>query len=161
MGLARSANAARLAWSSSHPIDPAMRCDCRACGGRGTVETPSRAWWGLVALAWALLLGFGACFAILLPLNLVLVPAWLACATAVGPMARRVTEPRCRACRATDAALRQTTSNVDHEASRAGRVASEVAGGLARPADERAMEGALIGEPDEERDLRERPRAMA
>lgn len=71
---------------------------CGACGERGTLRAPSRGWWIVVGLAWAVLLLFGACSALLLPLNFVLVPAWLACASAIGPLARRASEPHCRAC---------------------------------------------------------------
>lgn len=109
---------------------------------------PSRAWWLLVVAVWTLLLGFGACFAILLPLNLVLVPAWLACATSVGPMARKVTEPRCGDCGA-------------RAGSAARRTATEVARGLAGPANEGAMEGALVREAHEQRDLGDGTRAVA
>jgi hypothetical protein len=116
---------------------------CAACGEREGSRRPSRAWWLVVVFAWAVLLLFGACAALMLPLNLVLVPAWLSCAMAVGPLARRLTEPRCRACGASWAP------------------AAEVARRLAGPADERAVEGALVGEPDEERHLGDRVRATA
>lgn len=71
---------------------------CRACNGVGTMGAPGRGWWVVTGLAWAIFLLFGACSALLLPLNLVLVPAWLACASAIGPLARRASEPRCRSC---------------------------------------------------------------
>jgi hypothetical protein len=46
--------------------------------------------WTFVVVAWMVLLPLGACAALLLPLNIVLVPAWLAVATSVGPLARRL-----------------------------------------------------------------------
>lgn len=133
---------------------PAMGCDCKACGGMNTVVTPSRAWWVVVVAVWTLLLGFGACFAILLPLNLVLVPCWLACATSVGPMARKLAETRCKAC-----GVQPGTREALQSAAR--RTASEVAGRLAGPAHEGAMEGALVREPHEQRDFADGARAVA
>ena len=108
------------------------RPSCGKCGAEGAVVRPTRLWWAVIALAWTVFILFGACFAVMLPLNLVLVPAWLMVASAVGPLARRATEPRCRACGASCPRY----------------AAPEVPRGATRPADERAMEGALIGEAD-------------
>lgn len=107
--------------------------ECRACGTREPPRARSRVWWIPLGMFWAVLLGFGACFAILLPLNLLLVPAWLAVGSSVGPLARKLTEPRCPSCGA------PATSRVRTRAA-----LPEVARRPARPADERAMEGALV-----------------
>lgn len=57
--------------------------------------------WMFVVLAWTVLLSLGACVAIMLPLNLVLVPCWFAMASSVGPLAQRVFgDPRSAARRA-------------------------------------------------------------
>lgn len=57
--------------------------------------------WMFVVLAWTLLLSLGACVAIMLPLNLLLVPCWFAMASSVGPLAQRVFgDPRSTARRA-------------------------------------------------------------
>lgn len=71
---------------------------CPRCRGTSGLARPNPAWWLVLVPTWALLLFFGACAAIMLPLNLVLVPTWFACATSVGALARKVTSPRCRDC---------------------------------------------------------------
>jgi hypothetical protein len=119
---------------------------CGACGNCAGRRPPSRAWWLVVVPAWAALLFVGACSAIMLPLNLVLVPAWFACALSLGTLARRARSPSCRACGEWDGSW---------------SAAPEVAGGLARPADERAVERALVGEAHQERDLRDGARELA
>lgn len=85
---------------------------------------PSRWWWLAVVLLWPPLILLGVVCALALPLNLVLVPAWLACAGSVGTLARRINEPRCIACES--------------------GAPAEVAGREARPAHERPMESALV-----------------
>ncbi len=71
---------------------------CPRCHGRSGLAAPRRAWWLVVVPAWVLLLLFGACAAIMLPLNLVLVPTWLVCATSIGALARKATTRTCRDC---------------------------------------------------------------
>lgn len=105
---------------------------CGACGAPSSVKTPSKAWWIAVVALWVPTLFFGACAALMLPLNLVLVPCWLACASSVGALSRRITEPRCEECSASGARI----------------APPEVARRTARPADEGAMEGALVREAD-------------
>ncbi len=75
--------------------------------------------WGFVILVWSVLIPLGACAAIMLPLNMVLVPLWLGAATSVGPLARKLFGEYPSA-------------------------AANVARGAAGPADEGAMERALI-----------------
>lgn len=103
--------------------------DCQACGAHESVTRPSRAYWLLIAPFWAVLLFVGACCALMLPLNLVLVPAWLACAGAVGRISDRMATPRCKDCGSESAAR-----------------APEVTGRTTGPAHEGSMEGALVGE---------------
>ena len=77
--------------------DPSIH-RCPRCGdGRPPVRS-SRLAWAIFPLVWAPLFLVGAGAALLLPLNLILVPCWLACASAVGALARRLLDPRCAAC---------------------------------------------------------------
>lgn len=147
--LARRANAvgaSSKAGAHRRPYQVRMESNpCGSCGALSSVRAKGRAWWLVVGLAWVPLLLVGACCALLLPLNLVLVPMWLACATAVGALARRATEPRCGVCGASGARL----------------AAAEVARRDAGPAQEGAMEGALIRKAREQRDLGDGPHAVA
>ena len=77
--------------------------------------------WGFIVLAWSVLIPLGACAAIMLPLNMVLVPLWFSAATSVGPLAR--------------------TLFGEYPSSNA---AANVAGSATGPANERAVEGALV-----------------
>lgn len=78
-----------------------------------------RIFWKVAAIAfWVPMLALGICCALCIPLNLILVPCWVAMASAVGPLAERASAPDALA---------------------------EVAGRRTGPADESAMEGALIG----------------
>jgi len=103
--------------------------DCTACGAHTSFSKPSRAYWLLIAPFWAVLLFVGAGCALMLPLNLVLVPAWLAAAGSIGRISDWMATARCGECGSESAAR-----------------APEVSGRPARPAHEGAMEGALVGE---------------
>jgi len=46
--------------------------------------------WVIIGAAWAVLLPVGVCCALLLPLNLVLVPCWFAAASSLGVLAREL-----------------------------------------------------------------------
>lgn len=71
---------------------------CPRCAHEGAPDRPGPLGWVVVVGFWSVVLLFGACAAILLPLNLLLVPGWLAVASTVGPLARRWLDPRCAAC---------------------------------------------------------------
>lgn len=71
---------------------------CASCGDHNPPVRPSRVRWAVFPLIWTPLLALGVCSALLLPANLILVPCWLACASAVGPLARRLLDPTCGAC---------------------------------------------------------------
>lgn len=71
---------------------------CARCGDDAPPRRPSPLVRVVLVVGWAVFLLLGACCALMLPLNLVLVPCWLACASAVGPLARRATELRCGSC---------------------------------------------------------------
>lgn len=104
---------------------------CPSCGdGRPAVRAP-RMSWVLVPLAWSVLIGAGVASALLLPLNIVLIPCWLACAGAVGPLARKLLDPKCAAC---------------GEPRGSATGAAHLAGRPSGPADERAVKRGLIGE---------------
>lgn len=109
-----------------------MAADCRACGAEKSVSKRSIVWRVLAVAFWVPMLALGVCCALLLPLNLVLVPCWVACACAVGPLARKASEVHCHAC------------GVSAEV--AANSFAEVPRRDARPAHERAMEGALVRE---------------
>lgn len=53
--------------------------------------------YSVIAVLWTLLLAFGVVCALALPLNLVLVPCWLACAGSVGRLAEALLDPRAKA----------------------------------------------------------------
>lgn len=106
--------------------------DCRRCGAHSAVSRPSKAYWLLIAPFWAVLLFVGACCALMLPLNLVLVPAWLACAGAVGRISDRMATARCGACGACGSESAARTPEVTRRST--------------GPANEGPMEGALIRE---------------
>lgn len=46
--------------------------------------------WLIIGTAWTVLLALGVCCALALPLNLLLVPCWLAAASSVGTLARNL-----------------------------------------------------------------------
>ena len=100
--------------------------NCRACGEKGSVTTRSLFWRVLAAAFWVPMLAVGVCCALAIPLNLLLVPCWMACASAVGPLARKASEARCRHCGASATSL------------------PEIAGAHPRPSHEGAMERALV-----------------
>jgi hypothetical protein len=112
----------------------AAETGCTGCAKCGDEKPPVRApriAWALIPLAWTALLLVGACSALLLPLNLVFIPCWLACASAVGPMARKLLDPKCGACGEPRGSATRP-ANVTRRA--------------ARRAHEGAMESGLIGE---------------
>lgn len=117
---------------------------CSSCGSEASPVRRSRAWWIVVGALWAAFLFLGVCSALLLPLNMVLVPCWLAVASSVGPWARELLDPRCGGCGAIGSPAR----------------APYLAGGASRPADERPVEGALVGEAEDQRDLGDRVRTV-
>ncbi len=117
---------------------------CSSCGAEARPVQPSRAWWGVLVALWVVFLFVGACSAILLPLNMLLVPCWLAAASSVGPWARQLVDPRCGACGKIGSPAR----------------APYVARRATRPAHEGAMERALIAEAQDERDLRDGMRVV-
>lgn len=104
---------------------------CPSCGDREPPVRAPRIAWAVIPLVWGPLIVVGVCCALLMGLNLVLVPCWLACAGAVGPVARKLLDPKCGAC---------------GEPRGSAPGAAHVAGGPAGPADERAVERRLIGE---------------
>lgn len=77
------------------------------------------------------LMALGAFLAILLPLNLLLVPCWVACASGIGELVRRLVDPKCGSC-----------GDPLGSAASAAKLARRSSG----PANERAMKGRLIGE---------------
>jgi hypothetical protein len=104
---------------------------CSRCGDDRPAKRAPRVALALIPLAWAVVLLFGAVLAILVPLNLVLIPCWLAVGTSLGALAREVLDPKCAGCGAPRVS--------------AGR-AAHVARRTSRPAHEGAMEGGLVGE---------------
>jgi hypothetical protein len=82
---ALGSNASHEARSHAH--------HCAACGQEAIA--PSLLWRVLAIAFWVPMLAFGACCALLLPFNLILVPCWVAVASAVGPLARKASERRC------------------------------------------------------------------
>lgn len=77
-----------------------MDAPCAACGERGA-KAPSRLRWVVVVLAWIVAVPIGAVCALVVPLNLVLMPSFLAVwGMAFGPLARWATDPICDGCRA-------------------------------------------------------------
>jgi hypothetical protein len=107
---------------------------CGRCARCGDDKPPVRASrllaWVVVPLAWILLFAVGLGSALCLGLNLVLIPCWFACACALGPLARKLLDPKCGSC----GEPRGSTST------------AYVARRPPRPADERAVEGRLVGE---------------
>lgn len=87
--------------------------------------------WPAIPLLWTAVGALGVLCALALPLNLVLVPCWLACAGSVGALSRRILDPHCEGC-----------GEPRGSASGAADVARRATG----PAHERAMERALVGE---------------
>lgn len=113
------------------------------CSSSCNVVRPSRLRWIPIGLAWAVILLLGLCSALMMGLNVVLVPCWLVAASSLGPLARELLTPRCADCGAPSSEVASAPG------------AADVAGRAARPADERAVEGALIGEAQHQRDLRD------
>lgn len=75
--------------------------------------------WAFLGVCWTILLFLGACFAIMLPLNLVLIPCWIAMATSVGTLARELFgEPQGTALPQPAPAAREERSGADAEATR-------------------------------------------
>lgn len=107
---------------------------CPKCGdGQPPVCAPRIAAWVIIPTAWIVLLAWGAVAFVLMPLNLVLVPCWLACACAVGPLHRKLLDPKCGACGET----RGSATTVAY-----------LAGSSAGPSNERSVKGRLIGEAE-------------
>lgn len=102
---------------------------CPSCGDRGPAVRAPRIARAFVPLAWAVLIAAGMCSALLLPLNMVLIPCWLACASAVGPLARKLLDPKCGGC---------------GEPRGSAARAAHVAGGPSGPSDEGAVKGRLV-----------------
>jgi hypothetical protein len=106
---------------------------CSRCGDdKAPVRAPRLAW-AVIPLVWTALILLGACSALLLPANLLLVPCWLAVGSSVGTLARELLDPKCGRC----GANRGSSS-----ASRSAYVTRRPSG----PTDERAMKGGLVGE---------------
>jgi hypothetical protein len=107
------------------------RAKCAACADDGPAVRAPRLAAVVIPIAWAFILLFGACLAILVPLNLVLIPCWVAVGSSLGPLARELLDPKCKACGAPRGSAR-SAANVARRAS--------------RPAHEGTMEGTLVGE---------------
>jgi hypothetical protein len=83
----------------------------------------------VLACAWTVILGFGAALAILIPINLILIPCWLMVGSSLGPLARELFDPKCARC-------------LDIH----GAGAANVSRRSARPTNKGSMEGCLVGE---------------
>jgi hypothetical protein len=104
---------------------------CPTCGDDKPAVRAPRVAHAIIPLGWAAILLFGACLAILVPLNLVLIPCWLAVGTSLGALARELLDWKCASC----GAPRGSAARAPYVARRS-----------PRPAHERAMEGGLVGE---------------
>jgi len=104
---------------------------CPRCGDEHPAVRAPKAAWAIIPLAWIALIALGVVSALSLPLNLVLIPCWLACASAVGQLARGLLDPKCGACGEPRASTNPT---------------AYVTGGSTGPAHESPMKGGLIGE---------------
>lgn len=127
-----------MAISSEAEHDPLTTTRCSRCG-----ETHSRRVNPILArivlvLAWTLILGFGALLAILVPVNLILIPCWLMVGSSLGPLVAELFDAKCVRC---------GQSRASYAASAPPRSSPEVSRRLPCPAHERAVERALIGEP--------------
>ncbi len=99
-----------------------------------------KAAWALLPIAWILLLGTGSVVALLLPLNMILIPCWIAVGSSLGALTREVLDPTCPGC----GALRGSGGMPERSAAR-GR-ATDLAGGASGPAHEGAVEAGLVRE---------------
>jgi hypothetical protein len=121
--------------------DDSVGTTCTKCGqgremsGARHVRTAARV--GFTMVAWTGLIVVGACAAILVPINLVLIPCWLAAASSVGPLARELFDGRCEECDGVPAKAGTESTSA--------RRAPDFARSAPRPAHERAMKGSLIG----------------
>src|SRR5262245_46849854 len=70
---------------------------CATCGDHSPAVRRPRILAALLPIAWAFILFFGACLAILVPLNLILIPCWLMVGSSLGPLARELLDPHCGA----------------------------------------------------------------
>lgn len=125
---------------------------CNRCGAEARLVKPSRLRWLALGAYWAVILLIGASFAVLMGLNLILVPCWFLAATSIGPAARQMLDPRCASCDSiANYALVPAAAGASSAAG-----ATYVAGSASRPADERAVKGALIREAKDQRHLGDR-----
>jgi hypothetical protein len=116
--------------------------NCPSCGeAKPAGRVPKIVAWSVIPVMWTAMIGFGACLAILVPANLVLIPCWLMVASSLGPLAREMLDPKCEGCgeprgfSSSAPAWRRTTG---------GSAASNVSRRATRPTHEGAMEGSLV-----------------
>lgn len=129
---------AHTAGSSAHP----QRACCANCGDKNPPVRAPKIAWALIPLAWTLILGIGSVLAILVPLNLILIPCWFAVGSSLGALAREVLDPKCGGCGAPRGASYASWSANKSAADR--RALADFARRAARPANEGAVEGGLV-----------------
>jgi hypothetical protein len=96
------------------------------------VRAPRLVAWAVTAIAWTAILLTGSALAILIPINLVLIPCWLIVGSSLGPLARELFDPKCQAC----ASPRGFSSTGP----------AHVSWRSTRPANKRAVESGLVRE---------------
>lgn len=106
---------------------------CSKCGDDKPAVRAPRLAWAVIPLMWTVIILFGAFLAILVPVNLLLIPCWMMVGSSLGPLAREILDPKCGSC----GANRGLSS-----ASSSAYVTRRASG----PADEGTMKGGLVRE---------------
>jgi hypothetical protein len=114
---------------------------CPSCGeAKATGRVPKIVAWTVIPVMWTAMIGFGACLAILVPANLVLIPCWLMVASSLGPLAREMLDPKCEGC----GEPRGFSSSAAAPWKKTTTASSNIARRTSRPTHEGAMEGGLV-----------------